>query len=148
MADGGSEEAKKFNVTDAMEALKKRRIEKDVAAIHAPPPDPQQAQRPGFIAPQFWLDNLQDGVQRSRDRLFDNIAENPNVATGLGRRDFTPTQGFVIPEHMLIEVGGAEENRQMAEELEDSPLKSAAIHDAKVLGEAGLTDEKRRLGEG
>jgi hypothetical protein len=147
MAEDGSEEAKKFNVSDAMEALKKRRIEKDVAAINAPAPDPVTANRPGFIAPQFWLDNLQDGVQRSRDRLFDNILENPNAATGMGRRDFTPTQGFVIPAEMLQEVGSAEEVRQVAEDVDDSPLRNAAILDVKVLGEAGLIEAQRRLGE-
>ena len=153
------EDHRKFSVNEAMEALKKARIARDAAAGTPPagaaPNKPAWAQAqaqaptptgPSFIAPQFWLDNLQDGVQRSRDKLFDSIAENPTAATGLSRRDFAPTESFAIPAGMLLEVG-AEDVKQAGDEAESSPLRGAAVLDIKVLGEAGLIDEQGRYGE-
>lgn len=134
---------KRVSVGEALEALRKKKAEKEQ---NAPPPAPMPS-KPAFIPPSFWMDNLQDGVQRSRDKLYETIAENPQAATAMGRRDFAVTESFVIPAEMLLEIG-EEEIQHTPESQDGSTLRNAAILDVKVLGEAGLVEEQNRYGEG
>ena len=138
-----SQPQKRVSVGEALEALRKKKAEKDQ---NAPPPTPIPS-KPAFIPPSFWMENLQDGVQRSRDKLYDAIAENPLAATAMGRRDFAVTESFVIPAEMLLEIDGKEVDKA-PESHDGSSLRNAAILDIKVLGEAGLVEEQNRYGEG
>ena len=142
MHDDG-EEQKRVSVGDALEALRKKKVERESKPVTMAP----TVEKPAFIPPSFWLDNLQDGVQRSRDKLYETIAENPLAATAMGRRDFAATDSFVIPAEMLLEMGEVEVERT-PESQDGSTLRNAAILDLKVLGEAGLVEEQQRYGEG
>ncbi len=53
------EDTKKVSVSEALEALRAKRAERGTAEV-AQPVNSQ------IIPPSFWLDNLQEGVQKSR----------------------------------------------------------------------------------
>lgn len=85
------EEEKKVSVSEALEALRKKRAERKGPDPSAPTEATNQ-----IIPPSFWLDNLQDGVQKSRDRLFDSLASDGKPANGILRRDLKPVDGLLV----------------------------------------------------
>jgi hypothetical protein len=56
------------------------------------------------VSPDYWLQNLQEGVQRSRDQLFDSIANDPKAANGMARRDLHASEAFFVPAEWIDEV--------------------------------------------
>lgn len=85
------EDTKKVSVSEALEALRAKRAERGTTEA-AQPVNSQ------IIPPSFWLDNLQEGVQKSRDRLFDSLASTGSLIEGLTRRDLQAGGDIVIPD--------------------------------------------------
>ncbi len=92
------DDTKKVSVSEALEALRAKRAEK--SASGAAPAQPVMSQS---IPPSFWLENLQDGVQKSRDRLFDSLASTASTIEGLTRRDLQAGGDIVIPDGEMQE---------------------------------------------
>lgn len=95
---------KKVSIGDALDAI---RSGKNLPA-EAKAPGPKLPAAGTFeyqrVSPSYWLENLQEGVQRSRDQLFDSIANNPKAANGMSRRDLHATEAFFVPSEWLDEV--------------------------------------------
>jgi hypothetical protein len=100
---GGGE--KKVSIGDALDAIRSGRNLSTEAKAQAGPKLPNSAnfeyQR---VSPSYWLENLQEGVQRSRDQLFDKIASDPKAANGMGRRDLHASEAFYVPSEWMDEV--------------------------------------------
>ena len=97
----GSE--KKVSIGDALDAIRSGRKLPAEAKSNAPklPANNFEYQR---VSPAYWLDNLQEGVQRSRDQLFDSIAKDPKSSNGMARRDLHASESFFVPSEWMDEV--------------------------------------------
>lgn len=99
--DGGE---KKVSIGDALDAIRSGRnlpAEAKAAGPRLPAAGSFEYKR---VTPGYWLDNLQEGIQRSRDQLFDRIATDPKAANGMGRRDLHASEAFFVPAGWLDEV--------------------------------------------
>ena len=99
--DKGSD--KKVSIGDALDAIRsgKNLPAEAKAATPKLPTGNFEYQR---VSPSYWLDNLQEGVQRSRDQLFDSIAKDPKVSNGMSRRDLHASEAFFVPSEWIDEV--------------------------------------------
>lgn len=97
----GSE--KKVSIGDALDAIRSGKNLPAEAKSTTPklPTGNFEYQR---VSPSYWLDNLQEGVQRSRDQLFDSIAKDPKVSNGMSRRDLHASEAFFVPSEWIDEV--------------------------------------------
>jgi len=102
--DKGGE--KKVSIGDALDAIRSgRNLPAEAKTGNAPPKLPVtgnfEYQR---VSPTYWLENLQEGVQRSRDQLFDSIANDPRSSNGMARRDLHASEAFYVPSEWIDEV--------------------------------------------
>ena len=98
----GSE--KKVSIGDALDAIRSGRNLPAEAKSNAPKLPVTGNFEYQRVSPAYWLDNLQEGVQRSRDQLFDSIANNPKSSNGMARRDLHASEAFFVPSEWMDEV--------------------------------------------
>ncbi len=96
---------KKVSIGDALDAIRSGRNLPAEAKSNSGPKLPAASnfeyQR---VSPAYWLDNLQEGVQRSRDQLFDSIAKDSKNSNGMARRDLHASESFFVPSEWMDEV--------------------------------------------
>ena len=94
---------KKVSIGDALDAIRsgKNLPAEAKSGPKLPPSNNFEYQR---VSPSYWLENLQEGVQRSRDSLFDSIASDPRSSNGMSRRDLHATEAFFVPTEWVNEV--------------------------------------------
>jgi hypothetical protein len=100
--DKGSE--KKVSIGDALDAIRSGRNLPAEAKSNAPKLPVTGNFEYQRVSPSYWLENLQEGVQRSRDQLFDSIANNPKSSNGMARRDLHASESFFVPSEWMDEV--------------------------------------------
>lgn len=98
----GSE--KKVSIGDALDAIRSGRNLPAEAKSNAPKLPAANNFEYQRVSPAYWLDNLQEGVQRSRDQLFDSIAKDPKSSNGMARRDLHASESFFVPSEWMDEV--------------------------------------------
>lgn len=102
MEDQGPE--KKVSIGDALDAIRSGRnlpAEAKASGPKLPAAGTFEYQR---VSPSYWLQNLQEGIQRSRDQLYDSIAVDPKAANGMARRDLHVSESFFVPSEWIDEV--------------------------------------------
>lgn len=100
--DKGSE--KKVSIGDALDAIRSGRNLPAEAKSNAPKLPAAGNFEYQRVSPAYWLENLQEGVQRSRDQLFDSIANDPKASSGMSRRDLHASEAFFVPSEWIDEV--------------------------------------------
>lgn len=95
---------KKVSIGDALDAIRSGRNLPAEAKSNAPKLPAAGTFEYQRVSPAYWLDNLQEGVQRSRDQLFDSIASDPKAANGMARRDLHASEAFFVPSEWMDEV--------------------------------------------
>jgi len=98
----GSE--KKVSIGDALDAIRSGRNLPAEAKSNGPKLPAAGNFEYQRVSPSYWLDNLQEGVQRSRDQLFDSIAKDPKASSGMARRDLHASESFFVPSEWMDEV--------------------------------------------
>jgi len=98
----GSE--KKVSIGDALDAIRSGRNLPAEAKSNGPKLPASGNFEYQRVSPSYWLDNLQEGVQRSRDQLFDSIAKDPKASSGMARRDLHASESFFVPSEWMDEV--------------------------------------------
>lgn len=93
---------KKVSIGDALDAIRSgRNLPAEAKSGPKLPAASFEYQR---VSPSYWLENLQEGVQRGRDQLFDSIANDPKAANGMSRRDLHASEAFFVPAEWIDEV--------------------------------------------
>ena len=95
---------KKVSIGDALDAIRSGRNLPAEAKSNAPKLPVTGNFEYQRVSPSYWLDNLQEGVQRSRDQLFDSIANDPKSSNGMSRRDLHASEAFFVPSEWIDEV--------------------------------------------
>lgn len=95
---------KKVSIGEALDAIRSGRNLPAEAKSNGAPKLPTGNFEYQRVSPAYWLDNLQEGIQRSRDQLFDSIANNPKAANGMSRRDLHASEAFYVPSEWMDEV--------------------------------------------
>lgn len=101
--DKGGE--KKVSIGDALDAIRSgRNLPAEAKTGNAPKLPVTGNFEYQRVSPTYWLENLQEGVQRSRDQLFDSIANDPRSSNGMARRDLHASEAFYVPSEWIDEV--------------------------------------------
>lgn len=95
---------KKVSIGDALDAIRSGRNLPAEAKSNGPKLPAAGNFEYQRVSPSYWLDNLQEGVQRSRDQLFDSIAKDPKASSGMARRDLHASESFFVPSEWMDEV--------------------------------------------
>lgn len=95
---------KKVSIGDALDAIRSGRNLPAEAKSNGPKLPAAGNFEYQRVSPSYWLNNLQEGVQRSRDQLFDSIAKDPKASSGMARRDLHASESFFVPSEWMDEV--------------------------------------------
>ncbi len=125
---------KKVSIGDALDAIRsgKNLPAEAKSGPKLPPTNNFEYQR---VSPSYWLENLQEGIQRSRDQLFDSIASDPKSANGMSRRDLHATEAFFVPSEWVNEVD-LSKTESSAEAISAAPAQEINIGAASPSSEA------------
>lgn len=95
---------KKVSIGEALDAIRSGRNLPAEAKSNGPKLPAAGSFEYQRVSPSYWLENLQEGVQRGRDQLFDSIANDPKAANGMSRRDLHASEAFFVPSEWMDEV--------------------------------------------
>ncbi len=88
----------------------------------------QSNRRRGRPTAAYWIHNLQDSIQQGLQARFESIQSDPGAKNQIHRRDFIPSQRFIIPDGIAQEILSPEQLRQ------GSVVTSVDLHNAQQTG--------------